>query len=77
MRRLATGRRISGIGPRWSRLFRDLARGLAPVARVVETWLHRRRTRRHMTRLSDYLLKDIGITRADVDAEAHKPFWKE
>ncbi len=32
--------------------------------------------RRKLAQLPDYLLKDIGVTRADALKEAEKPFWK-
>ena len=32
--------------------------------------------RRHLQFLSDHMLRDIGLTRADVRAEASKPFWR-
>jgi uncharacterized protein YjiS (DUF1127 family) len=44
---------------------------------AIDGWRERWRTRRHLTRLSDYMLKDIGISRADVTEEAEKPFWRE
>ncbi len=34
------------------------------------------RQRRQLAQLPDYLLKDIGISRADALNEAEKPFWK-
>ncbi len=34
------------------------------------------RQRRQLAKLPDYLLKDIGINRADALKEADKPFWK-
>jgi len=34
------------------------------------------RQRRQLAQLPDYLLKDIGVTRADALKEAEKPFWK-
>ncbi len=34
------------------------------------------RQRRQLAQLPDYLLKDIGISRADALKEADKPFWK-
>jgi uncharacterized protein YjiS (DUF1127 family) len=39
-------------------------------------WLERSRQRQHLAMLSDHMLKDIGLTRADVAAEASKPFWQ-
>jgi uncharacterized protein YjiS (DUF1127 family) len=39
-------------------------------------WLERVHQRRHLAQLSDHMLKDIGLTRADVEAETSKPFWQ-
>jgi uncharacterized protein YjiS (DUF1127 family) len=39
--------------------------------------MDRSRQRSPLDRLSDRMLKDIGISRADVDFEARKPFWRE
>jgi uncharacterized protein YjiS (DUF1127 family) len=35
----------------------------------------RHRTRQWLTELDAHLLKDIGITYADAENEANKPFW--
>lgn len=34
------------------------------------------RQRQALMRLDDHLLKDIGVSRADVDSEVSKPFWR-
>lgn len=34
------------------------------------------RQRRHLASLSDWQLRDIGLSRADVEAETTKPFWR-
>lgn len=51
----------------------------AYVARTVE-WLgaaqDRAAQRRRLMTLDDRLLRDIGLTRADVEAEYRKPFWR-
>jgi uncharacterized protein YjiS (DUF1127 family) len=39
-------------------------------------WLERARQRRQLRELSDAMLRDIGLTRADVWAESEKPFWR-
>ncbi len=53
---------------------------LAPlVDRVIETpiaWLERIRERRQLASFSDDMLKDIGVSRADVEHVVEKPFWK-
>jgi uncharacterized protein YjiS (DUF1127 family) len=59
-----------------------LARGVrAPGALTrtldrVDGWIERYRQRRQLLGLNDALLKDIGISRADVEREAAKPFWR-
>jgi uncharacterized protein YjiS (DUF1127 family) len=61
-------------------VIRAPARGstIAAAARLLallSTWIDRSRQRRHLQRLSDDRLKDIGLTRADVAREAGKSFW--
>lgn len=49
------------------------------VARVVDlllTWSDRMRQRRHLAELDDRLLRDIGVSRADIEAEISRPFWR-
>ena len=43
---------------------------------VLLLWLQRWRERRMLGGLSDHMLKDIGLTRADIDAEVRKSFWR-
>jgi uncharacterized protein YjiS (DUF1127 family) len=43
---------------------------------VRAAW-RRYRTRQNIARLNGYLLKDIGVSFADAEAEANKPFWRE
>ena len=45
-------------------------------ALTLLTWLDRARQRRHLLTLSDHMLRDIGLSRADVESEAGKPFWR-
>jgi uncharacterized protein YjiS (DUF1127 family) len=40
-------------------------------------WFERARQRRQLGELSDHMLKDIGLSRADVEAESGKPFWRQ
>lgn len=49
---------------------------LRHAAALVLTWHERARQRRHLQSLSDHMLRDLGLTRADVLAEASKPFWR-
>ena len=53
--------------------------GSGLVAKLLTTllgWSARARERRSLYRLDDHLLKDIGLTRADVEREASKHFWQ-
>jgi uncharacterized protein YjiS (DUF1127 family) len=49
-----------------------LARGWATLG----AWLARSRDRRALAELDDFMLKDIGMTRADVVVESGKHFWQ-
>lgn len=49
-----------------------IARGWA----TFSTWLARSRERRMLAELDDFMLKDIGMTRADVVVESGKHFWE-
>jgi uncharacterized protein YjiS (DUF1127 family) len=40
------------------------------------TWLDRARQRRHLGELDDRLLRDIGLSRAEVDHEISQRFWQ-
>lgn len=49
------------------------------VAVLAASWLdealEKRRSRRALQELSDYQLKDIGLSRADAFKECNRPFW--
>ena len=38
-------------------------------------WLEVRRQRRQLQSLSDAMLRDIGLSRADAERESTRPFW--
>jgi len=48
-----------------------------PPIKVVATWLHRMDSREKLKVLSDRSLKDIGLTRQQIEREVRKPFWRE
>jgi uncharacterized protein YjiS (DUF1127 family) len=50
---------------------------LARVAEVIATWLRRSAERRHLHSLNDYMLKDMGVSRADVERETSKRCWQD
>ena len=43
---------------------------------TVRLWQERAHGRRQLRRFDDHLLRDIGITRLQAEAEADKPFWR-
>ena len=55
---------------------RRLGHGTGRVAERGLIWLERARQRRQLRELSDHMLRDIGLTRADAWAESEKPFWR-
>jgi uncharacterized protein YjiS (DUF1127 family) len=44
--------------------------------RGVAESFRRARQRRDLAALSDHNLRDIGLTRGDVEIEVGKPFWR-
>jgi uncharacterized protein YjiS (DUF1127 family) len=54
---------------------RTLQRFAANVFTTIVEWQDRARQRRRLSELDDRMLKDIGLTRADVHREVEKPFW--
>ena len=40
-------------------------------------WHDLARQRRALLTMSDYMLKDIGISRADAERESRRPFWSD
>jgi uncharacterized protein YjiS (DUF1127 family) len=50
---------------------------LVAAAVTIELWMERARQRRQLARLNDFQLKDIGLSRADVENEVSRPFWRQ
>jgi len=48
---------------------------ITPLVDLFSTWFERVRERRQLHTLDDHILKDIGLTRADVEYEVQKHFW--
>ena len=65
--RVARARRSAhAAGNAASRLFGEL-----------REWRRRSKGRAQLATLDDLMLKDIGISRADAEFLANKPFWRE
>jgi uncharacterized protein YjiS (DUF1127 family) len=45
------------------------------TTQLVHGWLQRSQQRRNLRELDDRALRDIGLSRAEVNLEADKPFW--
>ncbi len=45
------------------------------VLAKIQFWREISRQRKQLSKMSDYLLKDIGISRTEADREAKRPFW--
>ena len=41
------------------------------------TWQQRHSERRYLLTLDERMLKDIGLSQADIEQEAAKPFWQK
>jgi uncharacterized protein YjiS (DUF1127 family) len=46
------------------------------AALQLVTWQERARSRRQLAGLDDYLLRDLGLSRSQIDREIRKPFWE-
>ncbi|MFC3230113.1 DUF1127 domain-containing protein [Marinibaculum pumilum] len=46
------------------------------IGRQMRIWRNRSRERAELAHMSDLDLADIGVSRADAEAEAGKPFWQ-
>ena len=55
---------------------RLVGEALGEAIETLLTWQARGRTRRDLAGLNDQMLHDIGATRADVEREYRKPFWR-
>lgn len=67
-------------GRRLRSLLRLPATALRPIERTVLLllgWQERARERRHLLELSDHMLRDLGLSRADVENEVSKRFWRD
>jgi uncharacterized protein YjiS (DUF1127 family) len=73
----ATARGVRQRHPRGipDRLFQAVRRAAAGLVFLLLEWQERARQRHHLRGLSDYMLKDLNLSRADVERESSKSFW--
>ncbi|MCB1956769.1 MAG: DUF1127 domain-containing protein [Rhodocyclaceae bacterium] len=50
---------------------------LLRLAGLVVLWARRHRARAELRVLDPHILRDIGVSRAQADFEADKPFWRD
>ncbi len=60
---------VSGVGSPTGFQFADL---LSVVGAMYDRWMQRT----HLAELDDRMLRDLGISRGDVEHEVSKPFWR-
>jgi len=53
-----------------------LFNGLGRIIDGLREWRRRAESRRDLLDFDGHLLRDIGLTRMDVDREVNKPFWQ-
>lgn len=54
----------------------DLGNSLLRALKTLHCWQERAEQRYRLATLDDRMLKDVGLSRADVDTETAKPFWQ-
>ena len=53
-----------------------LAELLGDAFTLAYSWRERSQQRQALFRLDDRMLRDIGLSRSEVEREASKPFWR-
>ena len=56
--------------------FKGLGALIVNAMDTVLDWQDRARQRHHLGEMDDHLLRDIGLSRADLEYESSKPFWR-
>ena len=56
--------------------FERAFRFISSIPSYIDIWVQRANHRSQLLTLDDRLLNDIGLSRAEADKEAKKPFWK-
>jgi uncharacterized protein YjiS (DUF1127 family) len=67
----------TALSPLTSIIFANVRRPLSVLMEILATWRMRARGRRQLMMLDDRSLADIGVSRADAEAEWRKPPWQD
>ena len=57
--------------------FARATKAIGSALNRLARWRALRLEREHLASFDDRMLQDIGLTRADVEREYHKPFWRD
>jgi uncharacterized protein YjiS (DUF1127 family) len=68
--------RSTALAPRRGDLYGSARLHLRHGVDTLRLWRQRARGRKQLRTFDDHLLRDIGITRLQAEAEADKPFWR-
>ena len=66
----------TGFTPAPSRIGRAVTQWLEANSGQLRQWRHRANTRRQLLSMTDRELDDIGVSWAEAQQEAAKPFWE-
>ena len=50
--------------------------GFERSVEILFAWQQRRADRLRLQSMDDHMLRDVGLSRADIEGEASKPFWR-
>jgi uncharacterized protein YjiS (DUF1127 family) len=54
-----------------------LRQALTSITAMLREWRRRARSRAELAMLDERMLRDIGVSRADIWREVNKPFWRQ
>ena len=71
------GTRAAAQKGRQRALRHSLRQALTSITAMPREWRRRARSRAELAMLDERMLRDIGVTRADIWREVNKPFWRQ
>jgi uncharacterized protein YjiS (DUF1127 family) len=70
-------RTTARLNPPWLGPARRHTADFTPAWVAIRAAWRRYRSRQRIAHLNAHMLKDIGVSFAEAEAEANKPFWRE